>query len=63
MSSRARFGVAILCVSLLVWPASICSSQPPSPGSPQSAALSETIEIDPTAPSRPFPHYWEQMFG
>lgn len=63
MRSCARFGVAILCVSLLVWPASICRSQPPTPGSSQSAALTETIEIDPTAPSRPFPHYWEQMFG
>jgi xylan 1,4-beta-xylosidase len=23
----------------------------------------ETIEIDPSAESRPFPHYWERMFG
>ncbi len=28
-----------------------------------SVALAETIEIDPSAPSHPFPHYWEQMFG
>ncbi len=28
-----------------------------------SAALAETIVIDPAAPRHPFPHYWEQMFG
>src|SRR3984893_9366751 len=25
--------------------------------------LAETIEIDASAPSHPFPHFWEQMFG
>ena len=24
---------------------------------------SETIDVDPNAPSRPFPHFWEEMFG
>jgi len=28
-----------------------------------SAASTETIEVDPSAPSHPFPHFWEQMFG
>ena len=28
-----------------------------------SAASPETIEVDPSAPSHPFPHFWEQMFG
>ena len=30
--------------------------------SPTNIAV-ETIEVDPAAPSHPFPHYWEQMFG
>jgi xylan 1,4-beta-xylosidase len=30
------------------------------PGPP---ATTETIVIDATAPARPFPHYWERMFG
>jgi xylan 1,4-beta-xylosidase len=25
--------------------------------------VAETIDVDPAAPSHPFPHYWEQMFG
>jgi xylan 1,4-beta-xylosidase len=29
----------------------------------QSAAPSQTIEIDTNAPSHPFPHFWEKMFG
>lgn len=29
----------------------------------QSAATEETIAIDVSAPSRPFPHFWEEAFG
>jgi len=29
----------------------------------QSAASSQTIEIDAKAPAHPFPHFWEKMFG
>jgi len=29
----------------------------------QSAAPSQTIEIDVNAPAHPFPHFWEKMFG
>src|ERR1017187_6713234 len=29
----------------------------------QRAPRTETIEVDPSAPSHPFPHYWERMFG
>jgi xylan 1,4-beta-xylosidase len=29
----------------------------------QTAATTETIEVDRNAPSHPFPHFWEQMFG
>ncbi len=36
--------------------------QGPTPGAP-SQATTETITIDAAAPSHPFPHYWEQMFG
>ena len=29
----------------------------------QSTALPQTIEIDASAPGKPFPHFWEKMFG
>src|SRR6266436_9282408 len=29
----------------------------------QTALPAQTIEIDAAAPSHPFPHFWEQMFG
>ena len=25
--------------------------------------LADVLRIDPNAPARPFPHFWEQMFG
>jgi xylan 1,4-beta-xylosidase len=33
------------------------------PDRPPSAQRMETIDVDPGAPTRPFPHYWERMFG
>ncbi len=33
------------------------------PASAQKAPSPEVIEIDTQAPSHPFPHFWEQMFG
>jgi xylan 1,4-beta-xylosidase len=30
---------------------------------PLAAQVSETITLDATAPTRPFPHFWERMFG
>jgi xylan 1,4-beta-xylosidase len=30
---------------------------------PRTGSLTETIDVDPAAPSQPFPHFWEQMFG
>src|SRR5580700_10496078 len=33
------------------------------PLAPAIAADSETIAIDATAPARPFPHFWETIFG
>jgi xylan 1,4-beta-xylosidase len=32
-------------------------------GAPPLSAADETIAIDTSAPARPFPHFWEQMFG
>jgi xylan 1,4-beta-xylosidase len=29
----------------------------------QNAATEETIQVDASGPSNPFPHIWEQMFG
>src|ERR1700683_1357025 len=34
-----------------------------SPPASRAQDKSETVTIDATAPTRPFPHYWEQMFG
>jgi xylan 1,4-beta-xylosidase len=36
---------------------------PAIPPHAQSAPAAETIEIDTNAPSHPFPHFWEKMFG
>ena len=30
---------------------------------PVAAGAAETITVDATAPTRPFPHFWEHMFG
>src|SRR5438270_11417385 len=35
---------------------------PAAPGGAQ-ITQTETIVLDPGAPTRPFPHFWEQMFG
>ena len=35
----------------------------PSNSSNQTPALTESVTVDPSAPSHPFPHFWEQMFG
>lgn len=56
-----RAFVAWLCLALAFLPLQ-AAAQPPS-GSQQPSAQTETIEVDPAAPSHPFPHYWEKMFG
>lgn len=54
----------LLCVCLvLVLSAPQALPQDSVKVAPQSASLSETIVVDPSAPAHPFPHYWEQMFG
>ncbi|HEX4074818.1 MAG TPA: hypothetical protein VHX49_05425 [Candidatus Acidoferrales bacterium] len=64
----ARVRVAALCASVLLLLASVSISisahlVQAQESAAQSAPLSETIEVDPSAPSHPFPHFWEQMFG
>jgi xylan 1,4-beta-xylosidase len=29
----------------------------------ETSGLTESVTVDPSAPSHPFPHFWEQMFG
>jgi xylan 1,4-beta-xylosidase len=41
---------ALALIAGLCWPAAPARAQ-------------ETISIDPSAPQKPFPHFWEQMFG
>ena len=57
----ARAFVACLCLNLICLPSQTTAQ--PSPGRQQSSTQLETIEVDPSAPSHPFPHYWEKMFG
>ncbi len=58
-----RQATALLCIAILTL-GSLQAARSQSQLSPtHSAALAETIEIDPSAPGQPFPHYWEQMFG
>jgi len=55
----------ILSVCLLLIPSgSVITSAGNSPErAAQSPTPAETIVIDASAPSHPFPHFWEQMFG
>src|SRR5690348_3699097 len=48
MQCRTRWSRAILCASLLL---------------AAGAAPVIRVPIDAQAPGRPFPHFWEQMFG
>jgi xylan 1,4-beta-xylosidase len=66
-SGIAFLGSLFLCVLLALFavPNPIYSSRSSemSHESVTVAADSERIQIDLTAPSHPFPHFWEQMFG
>jgi xylan 1,4-beta-xylosidase len=67
-NSQPRCFARLLCLCLiLVFSAPEAETQTSlkfsrQPSSPP-ATLAETITVDPSAPARPFPHYWEQMFG
>jgi len=53
----------IPCLVLLFSAAQVLSQGATGGAPPQANSPSETIAIDPAAPTRPFPHYWERMFG
>src|SRR3954465_13260187 len=55
MIKHCAVSLLLTCVFLVVL-ASV--AQVPSPG-----GATEVIRIDLSAPSTPFPHFWEQMFG
>jgi xylan 1,4-beta-xylosidase len=59
----ARFCAVALCACIVFGSLPRARSQSQSPIPAHSAALAETIEVDPAAPSHPFAHFWEQMFG
>ncbi len=48
---------------LLLLPICLCLACIAGPAYSQAQAPAETITIDANAPSHPFPHFWEQMFG
>src|ERR1035441_3081164 len=56
MGAKTRFVFFIVLSLALTMPR--VSAQPPN--SPQD---SQVIVVDATAPTHPFPHFWEQMFG
>ena len=56
-----RFRLRILFCVLAVSSSTIATLAPSARA--QASHPSETIEIDASAPSHPFPHFWEQMFG
>jgi xylan 1,4-beta-xylosidase len=65
---RARFrpGAACLCAALACLAVNVPISilgQPPQRSGRQTETSPETIRVDLSAPSHPFPHFWEQMFG
>jgi xylan 1,4-beta-xylosidase len=51
MRSLVTGSIAALLLALAVAPVAVA------------AGAAETITVDATAPTRPFPHFWERMFG
>ena len=49
-----RISLSVACVIAFIWGLPALQAQ---------TASEETITIDADAPSHPFPHFWEQMFG
>ncbi|TAM82750.1 MAG: glycosyl hydrolase family 39 [Acidobacteria bacterium] len=58
---KSNFQTMLAMGSLLL--ALLCTYQQFLPGQSNLGARAENITIDTQAPSHPFPHYWEQMFG
>jgi xylan 1,4-beta-xylosidase len=49
--------------AVLLLPVCLCLACVAEPAYSQAQTPAETITIDANAPSHPFPHFWEQMFG
>src|ERR1700683_5066196 len=49
--------------AVLLLPICLCLACIAEPAYSQAQTPAETITIDANAPSHPFPHFWEQMFG
>ena len=58
-----RAFLAALFVPLACCACSRGRTAPPRPPQPPHAASTETLRIDARAPGKPFPHFWEHMFG
>lgn len=58
-----KFGLQTTLAAVFALLALLCSHQQILPGQSNQVSESENIAIDTRAPSHPFPHYWEQMFG
>ena len=57
------WGVAVvLGVTLSACGSPRAPTTPPAPTAP-AAAIEQTLSIDAHAPTRAFPHFWEQTFG
>jgi xylan 1,4-beta-xylosidase len=64
MLERSRTAISLLsALALFAWSVSPSLAAHGAAQSSSAAALAETITVDLTAPTHPFPHFWEQMFG
>jgi xylan 1,4-beta-xylosidase len=60
MKLKWRFFDFLVCLSLLL---SISSAIAPAEANGKADSKTDAIVVDASAPSHPFPHFWEQMFG
>lgn len=58
-----KFGYQTVLIAAFALSALLCAYRQILPGQPNQVSQAENITIDTQAPSHPFPHYWEQMFG
>jgi hypothetical protein len=62
MKASNRRGLAYILL-LATWIAVFPPDSPQVQADPNAQVQSETIVVDTHAATRPFPHYWERMFG
>jgi xylan 1,4-beta-xylosidase len=62
MWRSAHLLVAISSAVILI-PSPVRPASPQTQSHLESARVAETVEIDPSVATHPFPHFWEQMFG